>query len=49
MESYADSVPQNAIGASKYPTAIVYKDGKEVKKAEGMDGATMAEIGKLLM
>lgn len=35
-------------GISQIPAAMLYKDGKQVKKVEGRDQAGMEEIGKLL-
>ncbi|KAL1590780.1 hypothetical protein WHR41_00581 [Cladosporium halotolerans] len=35
-------------GISKAPSAIVYRDGKELKKTEGMDPAVMKEIMEML-
>lgn len=33
---------------TKVPTVVVYKDGKEVKKAEGVDQAGMEEVASIL-
>ncbi|KAF2094446.1 hypothetical protein NA57DRAFT_60489 [Rhizodiscina lignyota] len=35
-------------GITKTPTVVVYKDGKEVKKVEGMDEAGMSEIASIV-
>ncbi|KAM0700016.1 hypothetical protein Q7P36_000227 [Cladosporium allicinum] len=35
-------------GISKAPSAIVYRDGKELKKTEGMDPQVMKEIMEML-
>lgn len=39
---------QKYFGISKAPSAIVYRDGKELKKTEGMDPAVMKEIMEML-
>ena len=39
---------QEYFGISKAPSAIVYRDGKELKKTEGMDPKVMKEIMELL-
>jgi hypothetical protein len=44
----ANSSSQEYFGISKAPSAIVYRDGKELKKTEGMDPAVMKEIMEML-
>lgn len=39
---------QKYFGISKAPSAIVYRDGKELKKTEGMDPTVMKEIMEML-
>ena len=41
-------LPQAYFNVTKTPTVVVYKDGKEVKKAEGMDEAGMEEVAAIL-
>ena len=43
-QSLANSFFQEYFGISKAPSAIVYRDGKELKKTEGMDPQVMKEI-----
>jgi hypothetical protein len=44
----ANSSSQEYFGISKAPSAIVYRDGKELKKTEGMDPQVMKEIMEML-
>ena len=39
---------QEYFNVTQVPTAIVYKDGQEVKKVEGIDPAAMEEVAKIL-
>lgn len=48
MNTTLTSDLQKYFGISKAPSAIVYRDGKEVKKTEGMDPAVMKEIMEML-
>lgn len=47
-QSLANSFFQEYFGISKAPSAIVYRDGKELKKTEGMDPQVMKEIMEML-
>lgn len=46
MDKYETA--KNFFGITKTPTVVVYKDGKEVKKSDGMDEAGMQEIAQLV-
>jgi hypothetical protein len=48
LQSLVNVSFQEYFGISKAPSAIVYRDGKELKKTEGMDPQVMKEIMEML-
>jgi hypothetical protein len=44
----ADTIRQAYFGISKAPSAVVFRNGKELKKTEGMEPQVMKEIMELL-
>jgi len=44
----ADTLHQEYFGISKAPSAVVYRNGKELKKTEGMEPQVMKEIMEML-
>jgi thioredoxin-like negative regulator of GroEL len=60
-EEHAHNTAAYSVDVEKYPTAkeyfkvtvvptvVVYKDGKEIKKVEGMDGEKAKEVAAVLV
>ncbi len=47
-ESLIYSLVQDAHGITETPCALIYKDGKLVKKVPGMAPSEMKEVGQML-